>query len=789
MFNAIASSVGSWRGVAILIVAWIVIAGVIQSISPSIEEVSTNDQTEFLPNETEALQAIELEGEKFPAFEGLPAILIYRNPAGITDKDVGKVAEIDALIRADEMHENVALVISDFGQSEFGGGAVQPSQPTEPEISPDGTAIAITVVISGSPADDEFGETVEWLRELDDDVAVELPSTFEVTGPAGILADAIVVFQSFDFRVSAITIVLVLVILLAIYRSPLLALLPVVTVGVALTVAQSIAALLADNFELALNGQVTAIMAVLMFGAGTDFTLFIVSRYREELPVRESKFEAIAATMRAVGPSIASSAGTTVVAMVALALALSGSLKTMGPMLAMAVAVMLVCALTLIPAVLVAMGRVAFWPIKRIEPNDKESGIWNRVGRLVAKRPGTLLTITFVAMVVLSAGLFEFTPRFSFVGGFPDSAESKTGFETLKSAYPPGELAPTTVYVSKEGVSVLDHLQAIEDLSAALMADPIVNSVTSITRPLGEPLPVDITEVQPLVSMIPDDPSEISALIAMLPPEQAQLAGSFLAGQRLVSTDRTTTKLEVVLNEDPYDIEAMDAVPRLRETVRDVVGASSLSGATAVVGGESATNYDSRTATIRDFQVIAPIVIAAIWVILAILLGSLVAPTYLVISVVVSFAAALGISIVIFENVFGHDGMAFDSIPFIFVFLIALGADYNIYIMSRVREETRTRGLAEGTRYAITRTGGVITSAGIILAGTFSVLTTFPLLDLFQLGFTVMLGILIDTFVVRAIMVPAIVMKLGEINWWPSKTPRAHSLAMERSSSSVKNSS
>ena len=772
MFNAIASSVGSWRGVAILIVAWIVIAGVIQSVSPSIEEVSTNDQTEFLPNETEALQAIELEREKFPAFEGLPAILIYRNPTGLTDRDIAKVAEIDALIRADDTRDNIALVISDFGQSEFGGGPAQPTEPAAPEISPDGTAITITVVISGSPAEEEFGETVEWLRELDDAIAVEVPSTFEVTGPAGILADAIVVFQSFDFRVSAITIVLVLVILLAIYRSPLLALLPVVTVGVALTVAQSIAALLADNFEMALNGQVTAIMAVLMFGAGTDFTLFIVARYREELPVRAHKFEAIGATMRAVGPSIASSAGTTIVAMMALALALSGSLKTMGPMLAMAIAVMLVCALTLIPAVLVAMGRVAFWPIKRIEPNDKESGIWNRVGMLVSKRPGALLTITFVAMVALSAGLFEFTPRFSFVEGFPDSAESKAGFETLKSAYPPGELAPTTVYVSKEGVSVLDHLQAIEDLSAALAADPIVNSVTSITRPLGEMLPVDIAQIQPLVAMLPDDPNQIGELMAMLPPEQAQLAGTFLAGQRLISTDRTTTKLEVVLNEDPYDTEAMDAVPRLREAVRNAVNASRLNGATALVGGESATNFDGRIATTRDFKVIAPIVIAAIWIILAILLGSVVAPTYLVISVILSFVAALGVAVLVFKYIFGHDGMAFDSIPFIFVFLIALGADYNIYIMSRVREETRTRGLAEGTRYAITRTGGVITSAGIILAGTFSVLTTFPLLDLFQLGFTVMLGILIDTFVVRAIMVPAIVMKLGEFNWWPSKTPR-----------------
>ena len=381
MFNAIASSVASWRGIAILIVAWIVIAGVIQTVSPSIEDVSTSEQSEFLPSGTETLQALDLESEKFPAFEGLPAILIYRNPLGISHQDIALVAEIDALIRNDEKHKNIALVISDFDQSDFGGTAPIPEQSAsetalEPATSPDGTAITITVVIAGSPAGEEFAATVDWLRSLDEDLMVELPATVQVTGPAGILADAIVVFQSFDFRVSAITIVLVLVILLIIYRSPLLALLPVITVGVALTVAQSIAALLADNFDLALNGQVTAIMAVLMFGAGTDFTLFIVSRYREELPVRDDKFAAIVATMRAVGPSIASSAGTTIVAMLALALALSGSLKTMGPMLAMAVAVMLIAALTLIPAVLVAMGRVAFWPIKTIEPSDKETGIW-----------------------------------------------------------------------------------------------------------------------------------------------------------------------------------------------------------------------------------------------------------------------------------------------------------------------------------------------------------------------------------------------------------------------------
>lgn len=779
MFNAIAASVASWRGVAAIIVAWIVLAGVIQTVSPSIEEVSTNEESEFLPNGTESLQALEIADEKFPTSGGAPAVIIYRNPSGITDQDIAKITQIDALIRTDDEHENIQLVISDFGPSPSvenapnQKGAPGNDTAAEPELSPDGTAITITVLISGSPADDEFAETVEWLRNLDDAVMVEVPATVHVTGPAGILTDAIAVFSQFDFRVSAITIVLVLVILLIIYRSPLLALLPVVSVGVALIVAQSIAALLTDNLGLALNGQVTAIMAVLMFGAGTDFTLFIVSRYREELPVRENRFEAIAVTMRAVGPSIASSAGTTAVAMMALILALSGSLKTMGPMLAMAIVVMLTAALTLIPAALVAMGRVAFWPMKQLKASDGQSGFWSRVGALISRRPGTLLAVTVVAMVALSAGLFEITPTFSFVDGFPDSVESKAGFETLQSAYPPGELAPTNIYVSKEGESILDHLQAVEDLSAALAANPVVDSVTSLTRPFGQPLPVDIAQVQPFLAMMPEDPSQTRELLAALPPEQAQLAGAFLAGQRFVSDDRTTTRLAVVLNEDPYETAAMDVIPRLRETTRDAVDASTLSGATAVVGGPTATNYDSRAATNRDFVVISPIVIAAIWIILALLLGSVIAPTYLVLSVVLSFAAALGISIVIFEYIFGHNGIGYNSIAFIFVFLIALGADYNIYIMSRVREETRKRGLAEGTRYAITRTGGVITSAGIILAGTFSVLTTFPLLSLFQLGFTVMLGILLDTFVVRAIMVPAIVMKLGELNWWPSKTPRA----------------
>ena len=768
MFKAIAASAASWRGVAIVIIAWIILAALITSLSPSIEEVSTNDAAEFLPNGTESLQATELRRAKFPANRGLPAVIIYRNPDGINDQDIARVAQIDAIIR-EANRPNIPLVISDFAQPQFpGADTSQQSQnqaDTRPEISPDGTAITITVIISGPPAEDEFADTIEWLREIDDEIVVELPSTVQVTGPAGILTDAIAVFQTFDFRVSAITILLVLIILLAIYRSPLLALLPILCVGIALTVAQAIAALLTDNLGLALNGQVTAIMAVLMFGAGTDFTLFIVSRYREELPIREDKFDAIRATMRAVGPSIASSAGTTAAAMLALILALSGSLKTMGPMLAMAIIVMLIAALTLIPAVLVAMGRVAFWPVKNIQPSTKPTAFWPRVGDLIARRPGTLLVVTVIAMFVLAAGLFEFTPRFSFIEGFPDSVESKAGFQTLKSAYPPGELAPTTVLISKDDENLLQHLQAIEDISASLQADPAVDSVNSITRPFGQP----INTLPPLRGGTQGGATETTRHS----PEGGNPEVS-PAAQRLLSPDQTTTIIEVVLNVDPYDTDAMDAIPRLRQTLRNAVENSTLNGATALVGGESATNEDGRTVINRDFLVVSPIVVAAIWIILALLLGSIVAPTYLVLSVILSFAAALGASVIVFEYIFGHQGTFYDTIPFIFVFLIALGADYNIYIMSRVREETRKRGLAEGTKYAITRTGGVITSAGIILAGTFSVLTTFPLLNLFQLGFTVMLGILIDTFIVRAIMVPAIVILLRQTNWWPSKLPPSH---------------
>ena len=333
------------------------------------------------------------------------------------------------------------------------------------------------------------------------------------------------------------------------------------------------------------------------------------------------RFEAIAETMRAIGPSLASSAATTAVALFVLIFALSGSLKTMGPMLAMSIVIMMFAGVTFVPAALVAMGRVALWPTKEDFGKVNESGLWGRVGNLVVRRPGTLVAVTVIALIIPAFGLLDIKPRYDLVSAFPEDIESNVGYQELLDAYPPGEVAPTNVILSQEGISIYNHLEAVEFLSETLYQHPKVEKVTSITRPIGEPLPVDISQVQQLMSAVPADPAEAMQLLATLPPEQAQLAGQLLAGARLVSPDLTTTKLEVQLTEDPYGTAAMDVIPDLRETVRATVAQTSLSGAIAVVGGETATATDTRAAGIRDFIIIGPIVIVAIWLILALLLG------------------------------------------------------------------------------------------------------------------------------------------------------------------------
>ncbi len=768
MFDLLARLATSWRWAIGVIAVWVVIGAVIISTAPPLSDVTTNDQRDFLPDGSESLRALELVSEKFPRGQGTPAIVVFHRPEGLSGADLEAVARVNEALQAADAPPEIMSVLSLDGSPEL-ASTLQ---------APDGKTVTTIVIIGGSPAAERFAEVIRWIRAQARAGAQATGLTVALTGPAGIVADAVEVFSSIDFRVTLFTVLLVLVLLLLIYRSPALALLPLVGVGLTLLVAQSLSATLAANFGLALNGQVNALMSVLMFGAGTDFTLFVVSRYREELRQQPDRWQAMQVTLRRIGPAIASSAGTTIAAMLALLLATFGSFQTMGPVLALAIFLMLLSGLTFIPALAVLLGRAAFWPGRMHVSGTERSVIWSRVADLVARRPRVTFAVTFVLLVAFAAGAPTLTPSFSFIDGFPDEAESKIGAKIMDESFGAGELAPTNVYVNTASVDA--SLVDIDRLTQVIAGVPGVKRVSGPTRPAGQSPAVDPAVLQEAIPRLPaavrEAPPTGPAAArppANVDPRMQAVMDAFFAGRRFISPDGTTARLDVVMEDDPYGIPALERVDDIRSAVRTAAPGTALADAELLVGGPTALQTDAWAAVNRDVSVVGPVVVALIWVILLLLLRSLVAATYLLASVLLSFLAALGISVVIFQNILGHPGVGYQNGVWVFIFLAALGADYNILIMTRVKEEIRARGLVEGIRVAVARTGGVITSAGLILAGTFSILTTLPLRDIFQLGFAVMLGVLLDTFVVRALLVPSVVLLLRRWNWWPSRVETA----------------
>ena len=491
MFGFLASLAASWRRAAGVIAAWIVVGVVIVVTAPPLAEVTTNNQEDFLPGDSESRRAMELVSEKYPRGQGVPAIVVFHRPEGLSDADLAAVAEVDAALQADGAPDDIESVLSLSGSPEAASAL----------LAPDGTTVTTIVTITGSPGEERFGEVVQWIREQAQTGVEDVGLTVALTGPAGIVSDAVKVFGTFDFRVTLFTVLLVLVLLLLIYRSPALALLPLAGVGWTLLVAQSLAAILADSFGLSLNGQVTALMSVLMFGAGTDFTLFIVARYREELRRQPDRWQAMQESLRRIGPAIASSGGTTIAAMLALLLATFGSFQAMGPVLAMAIFLMLIAGLTLIPALTVLLGRAAFWPGRMHVTGTERSRIWTWVANTVTRWPVVTFAATLVLLVVFAAGTPSLKPSFSFIDGFPDEAESKIGAQILDDSFGAGELAPTNILVSTTDVD--GSLVDLDRLTQAVAAVPGVVRVSGPTRPTGDAPAVDAAALQAAIQQLP----------------------------------------------------------------------------------------------------------------------------------------------------------------------------------------------------------------------------------------------------------------------------------------------
>jgi RND superfamily putative drug exporter len=668
-----------WVVVTIWLVA--VLASFAANLPASFSDAEQNESTSFLPGDAESTKALSIS-EDLQGGELAPVVIVYRRAAGLTDADRGRIAA--------DIRELNGLRLR--ATSTFRG----------PLLAPDRKAAIVQAAITSDGEGDTILDPVDEIRRRVSDPGGGL--AVKVTGGAGFSADAIKVFEGINGTLLGAAFLLVLVLLALIYRSPLFLWIPLLAVGFAEIATRSIGYGLTE-LGVTVNGQSSSILSILVLGAGTDYALLLVARYREELRRHTNRHEAMALALRTAGPAIFASGMTVIAALLCLMLAEVNGTSGLGPIGALGIAVAMLSMLTLLPALLLVFGRRAFWPfIPRYGDTgaDETQGRWRSVGEGVAMQPRRVWIGVVALLCVLALGLLNFDDGLTQGNSFRGEVEAVQGQRLLSQSFPSGSNAPTEIIVRDRA-----------KVGAVRRAVAAVDGVASVTAPV---------------------------------------AGG---GEGVL--------IDAVLEPEPFSTGAFALVPAIRAAARQAGGAD------ALVGGATAVEADLREAAMRDSRLIVPVALVVVFLILVLLLRALVAPLLLMVTVVLSFAASLGVGAVVFDVIFGFPGSD-PSLPlFAFIFLVALGIDYNIFLMARVREETARHGTREGMLRGVAVTGGVITSAGIVLAGTFSVLGVLPLVFLTQIGFVVAFGVLLDTFVVRSVLVPALTFDIGPRIWLPSK--------------------
>ncbi|MGY1833205.1 MMPL family transporter [Geodermatophilus sp. SYSU D01180] len=687
-----------WLLPLLVLLAWLGAAGPLGSLSGQLTGLQENDTAAFLPDSAESTRVAELS-QAFSPTEAIPAVLLWEADGPLDPATLDAVGQ--ALAEATAVAEDAGAL----------AGQASPPVPSE-----DGEAVQAVLPLTPELGD-EIVTVVEDLRAA---IAVDGTDAF-VTGPGGIFADFANGFAGIDGLLLAAAFGVVLLILLVVYRSPLLPFLVIGTAGLALTAGNAVAYLLADAGLITVNGQSQGIAAILVVGAATDYGLLLVARFREELQREPSRFTAIRVALRRSWEPIVASGATVVLGVLCLLFSDLASNRGLGPISAVSVTLAVVAALTFLPAALALLGRAAFWPFRpHVGQQPREGRGWQRVAALVGRRPRRVLALSTLALVAAAV----FAPTYDASGiTFSDAIRGESngvdGQEALARHFDAGSGSPTVV-VTPEGTW--------PEVAEAAAATEGVASVAPFTGgpPGGDPVVVD-----------------------------------------------GLVRLDVTLAVPADSTEAIDVVQDLRTTLDDADPA-------ALVGGDTASNLDARETAARDLRVIVPSVLVVITVVLALLLRSLVAPLLLVATVVLSVGATVGVAALLFDGVFGFPGSDPGILLIGFVFLVALGIDYNIFLMTRAREESVRHGTRDGVLRALAVTGGVITSAGMVLAATFGALAVLPLLFLTQLAFLVGFGVLLDTFVVRSLLVPSAVALLGDRTWWPSRLSHRPSPEPER---------
>ncbi|SKB04789.1 MMPL family transporter [Aeromicrobium choanae] len=672
----------------VVLALMLVILGGLGSFGAKLTSVQDNDIASWLPDEAESTQVIQQAGSFYDE-NMAPAIVLLTSDEPLTPADLAAAQEAATAIGA----------LEDVPVGEVAG----------PIPSEDGVAAQLIVPITlDEEGWEELPDWIDDVTEATEDAVEGTDLRVDVGGPAALGADQAEAFAGIDGILLAAAVGVVVVMLLLTYRSPILWLIPLFCGLMSVFASQGLVYLLAKYGGLTVNGQSAGILSVLVLGAGIDYALLIVARYREELRRYEDRHEAMAHALHRAAPAVFASGSTVIIGLLCLLFAQMNSTAGLGPVGAAGIAVALLAMLVLLPALLVIFGRWVFWPFVPHfgDPERTDTGFWAKVGTRIARAPRAVWVVTSLVLVALSFGIVKLDATgLSNAEAFTTTQPSVVAEERIAEHFPAG---------------AGDPLQIISNADQVAEVREVVAGVEGVD-------PATVTEPQ-----VADGLAYFEATLSV-----------------------------------PSDSDAAKtAVQDTRTALDDVEGAD------ALVGGNTALNLDVQEASSADNRLIIPIILLVVLLVLMLLLRSIAAPLILLLTVVLSFAAAMGISALVFHYVFDFAG-ADSSFPlFAFVFLVALGIDYNIFLMTRVREEALLHGTRRGALIGLAATGGVITSAGLVLAGTFAALATLPIVFLAELGFAVAIGVLLDTIIVRSVLVTALNLDIGKSIWWPSRLGR-----------------
>ena len=687
--HAVTDWVSTKKGMRITIIAWLVLMIGLTVAGPKLTDYKvTNFQS--LPDEAEAIVAQNKVDELFPSDSGTPGILVFNNKDGEID-----ISEVNEILKGitDEKIDGIEEIV-DLSK--------MPPQALAAFTSEDKTTMIVPMNLEAGLGNSDYSRINDKASEIGNDIAKNLDADFYITGPAGIAGDTTKLFESADLKLLFATVLIILVLLIVIYRSPLLAFIPLLaTVIVYQVTNQSVALLGAGGLEI--NNATTSIMSILLFAAVIDYSLFVFSRFREELNRYEDKHDAMKHAMRATGEPVFFAGGTVLAAMLVLFLADFRDYQNFAPVFGLAMVIIILASITLVPALFTLFGRKAFWPKvpKYGDEVEVKHGIWGPIAKFVVNKPGLSGGLVAIFMALTALNVFNLDFEFNSVKNFPEDLPSRVGYEIVEEKFNKGDLAQTTV--------LLESKDAMTEQEVAAFAKKL-------------------SEYDEINSASPSG----------------------------ITDNGKAAKVTVSLTMNPYSTDAIDFIEELR-TESDELQKDTNLKADISYTGTTAKLADEREVNDGDIIKIVSLETILILILLFVLTRSFKMPWYMMATILLSYASALGLGLFLVDILFGYDAISTRVPVYAFIFLVALGIDYNIILVSRFLEERTKHSVKDALEIAIRNTGGVISSAGVILAATFAALMTMPIADLFVFGFMVAVGIIMDTFLVRGMLLPALI--------------------------------